>query len=334
MSSDSTSAQPPQENAATRALNQAIADGDAERFARLLPTVPDLNAYDASGWRPLKRAIHVGSAAFTEELLKAGADPNAKPLVDEASPLLGAVRKERADLVDLLLRYGAAPGGFDKREGPLSEACAMERVDMVTMLLHAGAAVDGEGVDTPLMSAARAMSPEVARLLLERKPDVNRVDRDGCTALWWAAFASPWGCMRARVIRVDPAEKLSPAELAKRFEDPPPPTPEMLQRHEAKIVQFVRMLLDHGADPNIPNRSGEPPLATAKCASVAKLLIERGARLDLRDRRKRGVYDWLATQRIDPAAVGLGPRLDTDVPPPKEPRIKRPPRKRPDKAQG
>jgi len=315
MSSDSTNVQPSEgdgtEQDAIRALNQAIDDGDTDRFAQLLPTASDLNAYDASGWRPLKRAIHVGSAAFTEQLLKAGADPNAKPLVDEASALVGAVRKDRADLVKLLLRYGAAPAAVGG-ESPLRDACAMKSVEMVAPLLQAGAPVDGDGGDTPLMSTARAMSPDVAWLLLERKPDVNCVDRDGRTALWWAASASPYGCAPVNVIRVDPSETLSPAELAKRFELPPPPSADVLRRHEAKIVEFVRMLIEHGADSNIADRAGKPPLAVTKCASVAKLLIEHGARLDMRDRSKRGVYDWLALSGIAPDAVGIPPRAQAE----------------------
>ena len=53
MSSDSTNVQPSEgdgpEQDAIRALNQAIDVGDTDRFAQLLPTVCDLNAYDASG---------------------------------------------------------------------------------------------------------------------------------------------------------------------------------------------------------------------------------------------------------------------------------------------
>ena len=167
---------------ALRELNQAIDAGDTERFERLLADVPDLNARDASGWLPLKRAIHAGSASFVERLLKAGADPNALPEGDESSALAAAVNNNRPDLVELLLRHGAVPRTLRPRDlQPLSTACVLKSVEMVRMLLDAGAAVDGDGGDSTLISTARAVAPDVAELLLARGPTCATGGSRACT---------------------------------------------------------------------------------------------------------------------------------------------------------
>ncbi len=108
------------------------------------------------------------------------------------------------------------------------------------------------------------------------------------------------------------------------MEQPPPPSPQQLQEHENKILAVVGMLLEAGSDPNVQDSTGKPPLAVAKTTSVAKLLVERGARTDLRDKSKLGVYQWFALKGIRPESVGL------PATPPPEPAAsaKRPARKR------
>ena len=308
-----------------RQLILAIDAGDPNEFERLLVHVPDPNAGDASNWTPLRRTIAAESVPMVRRLLEVGAVPDAGPPVyDQASVIELAALKGRADIVELLLRHGAS---VHLRQGglrALGAACTLKKLDMVRMLLEAGVAVDGEKPDTPLMSAARVASPEVVALLLDRGADVKRVDRDKRTPLWHAASAGPYDCAPAHRVSLRPGA--TKEEIARAMVQPPPPSEAQLQEHESKILTVVRMLLDAGSDPNAQDAGGKPPLATAKTVSVAKLLIERGARTGLRDKGNLGVHQWFAAKGIRPEAVGL----DSPPPPPREraPRAKRPSRRR------
>lgn len=64
-------------------------------------------------------------------------------------------------------------------------ACRKGYADIVDILLKAGANVDTAGMYswTPLLVAVSGGHQECVALLLDRKPNVNALDKDGMTAL-------------------------------------------------------------------------------------------------------------------------------------------------------
>jgi len=108
--------------------------------------------------------------------------------------------------------------------------------------------------DTPLHSAALNGKSEVVKLLLEHGADPNIQNKDGMTPLHFATEYSPWHF----------AARYSPWDSAT----------------ERGYLRVVKLLLEHGADPNIQNKDGMTPLhfATERGSpEVVKLLLEHGA---------------------------------------------------------
>ncbi|OFW26883.1 MAG: hypothetical protein A3H97_21780 [Acidobacteria bacterium RIFCSPLOWO2_02_FULL_65_29] len=135
-------------------------------------------------------AVKRGDPAEVRALVQQRVDVNA-PEVDGTTPLHWAVRDDRLDLAELLIRAGANATKAN-RYGvrPLSLACVNGSAEMIGLLLAAGAdpslaEVKGE---TPLMVAARAGRVPAAKLLVDRGAEVNAVESwRGQTALMWAA---------------------------------------------------------------------------------------------------------------------------------------------------
>jgi uncharacterized protein len=136
-----------------------------------------------------------------------------------------------------------------------------EAVEIVKIFLEFGANVDGnelvEKRDSPLVAAASLHADAVACLYLDHGADVSHAGCHGGTALHWAAW-----CGRPMLV-----EKLIQAgsELDKICIDYKA-TPLFWALHGFKFgdgknlkecVECVKLLVEAGADKNIPNRDGE-----------------------------------------------------------------------------
>lgn len=144
-------------------LRAAVAAGDEAAVTQALEKGADATAFDErTRYSMLGWAASLGHAGVVEQLLAAGAPPDAESLIVAADHGHGAV-------VRRLLDAGAI--GIDDATGTaaLVDAARGGHVDVVTMLIGAGVAPDGRDPrgTTALIAAAQAGRTDVARALLD-----------------------------------------------------------------------------------------------------------------------------------------------------------------------
>jgi ankyrin repeat protein len=258
------------------ALMYAARQGQAASIPALAAAGADLNAVDPEGSTALLIAIinaHYDAAAA---LVKVGADPN----IGDASGM--AALYAAVDMKHL------AP--FVNRPSPRASGL-LTAADLVTVLLDHGADPNAalrapllmrqhNGGDpslglgaTPLMRAAKAADVELMRTLLDRGADPSRAMPNGNTALLVAVSGRP-GPLRP----------------------------------EAPMFQAVQLLLDRGADVNATAANGETLLhrGVIRGEAFVRMLLERGAKLDLKDVGGRTPLD-VALGVPPPAPAGRAP---------------------------
>jgi ankyrin repeat protein len=134
------------------ALEAAIRNGHEALAALLLEAKADPNVVNKYQQSALTNAVAAGNVALTERLLKAKAKPELPGLV--LTPMMFAAFAGNGDLIRLLVRYGADVNFADKQTG-----------------------------QSALSSAIVAGKPEIVRLLIELKANVNQKMPDGDTPL-------------------------------------------------------------------------------------------------------------------------------------------------------
>ena len=215
---------------AEMALAAPLSQNDAEGVRLLLDAGADPRRYADDNGTPASAAYEVVrsgcSAELAELMLAHGADPD-RPGPDGRSPYTLALLQGRADLADLLRRYGAVDDstgtdrflaalqhadqaavreqlarepGLAGRLSSAQQADALIRAAetghtaALTMMLDFGFPIDAHGGDhgvTPLHAAAYAGSADVVRLLLDRGADVEARDENWDShPLVWAAIGS------------------------------------------------------------------------------------------------------------------------------------------------
>ena len=241
---------------------------DGVRVAQLLlERGADVNTRRNDHWTPLHVASYFGNVEIVRLLLDHGADPETNAEGDMGSKPLHKVsygkyrsQEDGVRVAQLLPERGADVNTRRNDDWtPLHVASYFGNVEIVRLLLDHGAdpeanAEDHMG-DKPLhqVSCGSYRSPEdgvcVAQLLLERGADVNTRRNDHQTPLHLASYLG--------------------------------------------IVEIVRLLLDHGADPeaNAEGNVGSKPLHMVSYGKyrsqedgvrVAQLLLERGADVNTR----------------------------------------------------
>ena len=138
-----------------------------------------------------------------------------------------------------------------------------QATDMAKIFLSHGARVNGnavaDGKDTPLVAAASLHADALAFLYIEHGADIHHPGCHGGTALHWAAW-----CGRDELVDRLISEGASINKLCIDFKS----TPLLWATHGYKSaegdnrshrIECVRLLLEAGADRNIPNREGVFP---------------------------------------------------------------------------
>ena len=243
---------PPAPDVPESPLAAAAARGDLATVRKLLDTgTKDVNAPDRDGTPALHWVVRRGDADLVARLLAAGAAVDAADR-HGVTPLQVAIGEGNGALVRRLLEAGADAGRLDRvGEPPLMLAARVGEPAVVHALLEHGAAVDGRDAsygETPLMVAVREGHLEVARAMLDAGADAN-----------------------ARTLAEPPPRFVPPSES-------PPGL--------SKGIGIVRAGWPENRGKRFPAGGSKTPLLYAARAgdrATTKLLVERGAKLELAD---------------------------------------------------
>ena len=181
-------------------LHVAAQRGHLEVVDLLLAAGADPTIKDEEDRTPLLLAIKGNYGEVASSLVKAGADPNT-PYVDDNGDshnlLFDAIMVENDEFAKLLIEKGADIYFADeKKVNTLLQASHRGLKDVVEALLNSHAAsgkksgyvdeASDEGV-TPLIASASEGHPEITKLLIAAKANINVKDSDGTSALMAAS---------------------------------------------------------------------------------------------------------------------------------------------------
>lgn len=261
----------------TTALHWAARLDDMEMVRALLAAGADAGAKTRHGITPLALAAINGSAAVADALVKAGAPVNVV-LPEGETILMTAARTGRTEVLRLLLDRGADVNARESWYGEtaMTWAAAEDHPDAVRLLASRGADVNGRstlldiprrrtgqsvlplGHWTPLMYAARQNAVAAIRALLDLGANPNLTDPDGATALVLAIINANYDAAAALVEGgADPniadkeagmAALYAAIDMHRLAVGHGRPNPKPSGRLDA--VDLIRLLLQHGADPN------------------------------------------------------------------------------------
>ena len=299
----------------------AATAGDADEIRRLLERDPNL--YRAAYWytQPIHFAVREGHADAVQALLDAGADPTLTGMSGE--DLLTIARdRGHHEVVQLLEEACSRRGLNGSVETPddhaIHRAAAAGDRDQVSTLLDADPQLvhrrDRAG-GTPLHQAVAASEGEVVALLLERGADIHAVHASGPgsesgyaaagfqpidLAFWTGPFWGVRGDLEiARLLLNRGADHdlviaaaLGEIDQARAMLDQDPLCVDMARpcgkRALSSAIEFdheeiVRLLLERGADPNLPEGEYAPrgvalhAAARAGNRAMVELLLAHGA---------------------------------------------------------
>lgn len=224
----------------------AARSGDLESARLMLAAGADVNDTAPQGTSALVVALHSMHFPLAALLLDKGADPNVAGAGYTA--LHTAILHGRVELVTALLAKGADPNAPLKQGTPARRASP----DYV---------ISGEYVGAdPVWLAARFGEPEIMRLLAKQGAKTSGVVK-GTTVLHSAVQATR---------RTDPGVTVDNAA------------------REKLMVETVTAALDLGGDVKAIDEEGNTALHLAvsrRQTAVAKLLVGRGARLDVKNKK-------------------------------------------------
>jgi ankyrin repeat protein len=257
-------------------LFKAVSDNDMAALEKCLAKGADPNERDIYGRSAMDKAIWDGSIPFVKRLINARVKLN-KLGPDGLSYLERAVRGKQWEIARLLLDAGALTNPPGNRfEDAIYSAIQYAEPEFLKLLVTKGSDPKHPGY---LHSAVRTKRLEIVQFFLDQGADVNQLDFNGWTPLFWALFTPPppSASFAMRVLRPRIKSGI-------KFIITPPPTP-------AHLVQIIKLLIEHGADVNHRDNSGRTPMKITRYKSLGNVLIEAGAKSSTRstaaDSRKR-----------------------------------------------
>lgn len=260
----------------------AAALGGRDRVAALLDEDPTrIRDVRPCGTRPLSAAVQFGHEDVVRLLLARGADPNWAEGVyaPRGAALHGAARAGSRGLVELLLDHGADPNGHIDSSG--NAVYAARTPELRALLLARGGTLDAFDL-----------------VFLDEDDEVlRRVAAD-------PRFADT-GCGGALAAAVTRGKR----DLLVRLLEAGARVPPMLTACRSYLLEdpgMLRLLLESGMDPNLPNWQQATPLhdlcgrgarggANPRRAECAAILLDAGANISARDDEYRSTpLAWAA----------------------------------------
>ena len=252
------------------ALHWASYRDDLESADLLIRSGANVNARNDLGATPLWAACQNGSESMVGRLLTAGANPNAALLLGE-TPVMVAARSGSPAVVELLAAQGANLNARAARgQTALMWAVAQKHPEVVKVLIANGADIHARsdswtevmavpphgyleynraiphGSETALMFAARVDDLASAKLLVAAGANVNDEDAWGVSAVVLAAHSGFTDVVEFLLEKGANANSDRAGFTALH---------EAVMRRDENLV---KVLLDHGADANLPVRSWTP----------------------------------------------------------------------------
>jgi ankyrin repeat protein len=301
-------------------LQWAVYEDDVAEVRRLLKAGADVSIANNYGATPMSLAAEVGNAEIIKLLLNAGANADS-PDQEGQTALMAVARTGNVEAAELLVKHGAKVDARERWGGQtaLMWASARRHPQMMQFLISKGADVNARSIDrdyqrhvtaegrpksldsggfTPLLYAARENCLPCVKVLLDNKADINLPDPDGVSPLLLAIMNSNWDLAKQLIeagADINQWDIYGEAPLftavGQRNQvsgghgsiDP---------LNQTNGITIVRMLLQHGANPNMQlffrpanlrgstNTRGSTPLiraATNADLEVVKLLLQNGA---------------------------------------------------------
>ena len=259
------------------------------------------------------------SGELVSALLAVGVSPDVASARGE-TPLAVAADFPKTGAAQPLLEAGASVEARDA-DGltPLHRAARAGAADLCTTLIARGADADaptGAG-ETPLTCGARAGAADVVHVLLEAGVDPGWPNDLGDTAMH-LAMLSPEGTDVAGIVAA-----LAGAGASGDDENNDGITPLILASRNAR-PDLVKLLLAHGAEPNIRgaagntalifasegrHESGNDPTDTSRMEECIRLLVGAGADINAANDRGETSLHWAANllnERVAEALLELG----------------------------
>ena len=217
----------------------------------------------------LYKAVMSNHKTIAELLIKSGAD------VNEGS-LGTAVELGHKECVDLLLSSGANMNNDDHTYPPLIITTRNFRYEgCVETLISAGADVNSRGCDgiTNLMYAAERDDERMLDVLIRAGANVNDLDDVGMNPLMRAIMGKNKICVQLLI------EAGTDVNATTEFIEMPNST---LAQASETSTELVKMLLEAGADVNIPSvRGGILAFSSHVTVDSTRVLLRAGAKINV-----------------------------------------------------
>ena len=184
----------------------------------------DRGATMMGGFAPLHYAARQGSLAATVALLEKGADPNEVTLSEQSTPLVLAIANGHLDVAKVLVEHNA-----DVNKANVMGVAPLYATIDVAWVPH-------EWSPEPVIAQEKTNYLDLMKLILEHGANPNaRIDR----SIWSRVLAE-------NRVWIDVSGSSA-----------------FMRAAQADDVKAMQLLVAHGADPNLTNRTGTTPLMAA-----------------------------------------------------------------------